>query len=195
MPKISPVYHGGNKFRKFDSSKARSPNDYYGGGVAYFTTSKEISIGYAKAALARSKGDDGGYVYTVELSFKNVFDVDDKIPQDKIKKILAGVKDHEKFARDAGLMRGINTDRHVVMARLKSGKIEMTGEQVFKGLSGGQIKTTNAREVLKKAGYDGLRYNGGLITQTSIKHDVYLAYFNNQIKITKTQRLVKKEAA
>ena len=69
------VYHGSNaKFPKFDQNKSRIVNDFYGGGVAYFTDNLEVAKTYARA-MFRSRGG-GEYVYKVELTLDKVFDVD-----------------------------------------------------------------------------------------------------------------------
>ena len=42
------VFHGtGKDFDQFSSDFARVEEDYYGGGVAYFTDNKEVAFGYA----------------------------------------------------------------------------------------------------------------------------------------------------
>lgn len=183
------VYHGsGSRFDKFEQSKARIPNDFYGGGVAYFTDNLSVGITYAKS-MAKKKNSDP-IVYTVELNLNKVFDVDDKFSGKELVDILP--KDVEEFARGAGLL-GLNADKFKVVAELKSGKMTLTGDQVFKGLSKGMNQTAKARQHLIKKGYDGLRYNGGVNMGMATKHSVYLAYDAKDIKIKKRQVVRKKK--
>ena len=80
-------------------------------------------------------------------------------------------------------------DKYSVMAKLKSGNLELTGEEVFKGLSRGMVNTAKARQKLISLGYDGLRYNGGVNMNMATKHDVYLAYNANDIRIKKVVKI------
>lgn len=183
------VYHGsGSRFSKFEQSKARIPNDFYGGGVAYFTDDLGVGITYAKSMAKKSKGDP--IVYTVKLKLKKVFDVDEKFTGKDLINILP--KDVEDFARGAGLMT-LDSDKYKVIADLKAGKYTLTGDQVFKGLSKGMNTTAKAREFLISKGYDGLRYNGGVNMGMAKKHNVYLAYDANDIEIIKRQVVRKKK--
>lgn len=184
------AYHGSNsKFSQFDQGKARIVNDFYGGGVAYFTTDQKVAITYANS-MFKSKGG-GKYVYKVVLNFKKTFDVDHNFTGKELTKFFDS-KDAEDFARGAGLLKA-GADRFVVVGNLRSGDMELTGDQVFKGLSRGMVNTAKARAKLSSLGYDSLRYNGGLNMQQAIRHDVYLAYDANDIKIDKTYRVADKK--
>ena len=183
------AYHGSNaKFAKFDQGKARIINDFYGGGVAYFTSNKDIAKTYANS-MVKSKGGER-YIYEVELSLKKIFDVDHKFTGKELTKFF-DAKEAEDFARGAGLMKA-GSDRYVVIGKLKDGDYELTGDQVFKGLSRGMVNTAKARQKLISLGYDGLRYNGGLNMNAATKHDVYLVYNADDIKIKKLFKVVKK---
>lgn len=171
------VYHGTNKeFAAFDAKQARIPNDYYGGGIAYFTDSRDIAIQYAKAMM--KKGGGRKIVYNVELNLKNIFDVDHTY--DARPFIEKGKT--EEFARGAGLL-SLGTNKFSVIASLESGSVKLTGEQIFRGLSRGMVNTAKARDKLKQLGYDGLRYNGGINMQTGSHHNVYLVYHPENIRI------------
>lgn len=172
------VYHGsGSLFEKFEQNKARIVNDFYGGGVAYFTDNLEVAEQYA-AAMAKKTPTKEKFIYEVELDFKKLFDVDAEYSGPILKKF---VSNPEGFARGAGMFK-LGADKFGILADLKSGNITFNGEQVFKGLSGGMISTSKARETLKRLGYDGLRYNGGIVMHAK-SHNVYLAYHANDIKI------------
>lgn len=186
------AYHGSNsKFTQFDQGKARIVNDFYGGGVAYFTTDQKVAISYANS-MFRSKGG-GKYVYKVVLNFKKTFDVDHTFTGKELTKFFDS-RDAEDFARGAGLLKA-GADRFVTIGKLRDGDIEMTGEQVFRGLSRGMVNTAKARQKLIDLGYDSLRYNGGLNMQQAIRHDVYLAYDAKDIRIDKTYRVADKKPA
>ena len=183
------VYHGSNsRFSKFNPQKARIPNDLYGGGVAYFTDNLKIGIRYAKA-MSKYQGEP--YLYTVTLSLSNIFDVDSMFTGNELINLLPD--DLEGFARGSRLL-SLGTDKYKVIYALQSGEVELTGEQVFRGLSKGMTNTREARNHLKQQGYDGLRYNGGMNMNMDIKHNVYLAYDSDSIDIKKRQRVVKKTA-
>lgn len=70
--------------------------------------------------------------------------------------------------------------------------MKLTGDEVFKGLSKGMNTTAKAREHLISKGYDGLRYNGGVNMGMAKKHNVYLVYDANDIKIIKRQKVAVK---
>lgn len=179
------VYHGsGYRFEKFEQSKARVVNDFYGGGVAYFTDNLKVAITYAKSMAKKSKQDPR--VYTVELSLNKVFDVDHVFTGKELIAILPS--DLEAFARGAGLL-GLYADKYKVLSDLKSGTIKLSGDDVFKGLSKGMNETAKAREHLISRGFDGLRYNGGVNMGMATKHNVYLSYNVNNIKIVKRQKV------
>lgn len=178
------AYHGSGKlFNKFDQKRARIKNDFYGGGVGYFTNNHDVAKTYAKSMSKETKTP---HVYYVKLKMKNVFDVDHKFSGDKLKHVLPD--DHEAFARGAGLMK-LGTDKYKALHDLKSGKTELTGHQVFKGLSKGMNDTAKARDHLIKKGYDGIRYNGGENMNMATKHDVYMPYNVKSIKIHKVEKI------
>lgn len=176
------VYHGsGSVFEKFDQGKARIANDYFGGGVAYFTDDFPVGITYAKSMAKKTK--EQPIVYTVKLSLKKVFDVDDFFNGKNLISILPANLDD--FARGAGLMT-MTADKYKVLYDIKNGLINMTGHQVFLGLSRGMNNTAAARKHLTAKGYDGLRYNGG-VNMGAKRHNVYLAYDANDIQILSKQ--------
>lgn len=182
------VYHGsGYRFSEFKQSKARIPNDFYGGGVAYFTSDFNVAITYAKSMAKKSSSDP--LIYTVDIRIRNLFDVDDKFTGTNLIKILP--KETEQFARGAGLL-GLGADKYSILGSLQAGKVTLSGDQVFKGLSMGMNTTAKAREHLIANGYDGLRYNGGVNMGMAIKHDVYLIYNANNAKIVKRQIIKRK---
>lgn len=172
------AYHGTNgRFSQFEQNKARIANDYYGGGVAYFTDTIEIAKSYASSMFRKHGGER--FIYEVELSFNNIFDVDKKYTGDIIKRLVG--HSAEAFARGAGLMT-LGNDKYAIISQLESGKIELTGDQVFRGISNGMQNTARAREALRAAGFDGLRHNGG-VAMGGQKHNVFLAYDSRNIKI------------
>lgn len=176
------VYHGTNvKFDKFDQGKARIPNDLWGGGVAYGTDSLDIAIGYANSMYKKKGGQR--LVLELEMNLHKIFDIEHRFTGDELKPFLENTKT-EDFARGARLLKA-GVDRYLILSQIENGTIIMTGEQVFYGLSGGGIHTARAREELKRLGYDGLRYNGGLmgITTNQEHHNVYLAYYAAEVKI------------
>jgi hypothetical protein len=176
------LYHGSNAlFNKFDQGKARIVNDFYGGGVAYFTSNKDVAKTYANA-MVKAKGGVK-YIYEVEVNISKIFDVDDTFTGKELTKFFND-KDAEEFARGAGLMKA-GTDRYDVLSKIKDGAYKLTGDEVFKGLSKGMSFTARARQKLIALGYDGLRYNGGLNMQAATKHDVYLVYNASDIHIKK----------
>lgn len=180
-------YHGsGSEFEEFQTSKSRVKDDYYGGQL-YFTDNKGVAkqYAYAMTKVAKTKHNPLAieHIYTVELKMNKIFDVDREYTGKELTKL---VKNPEEFARSAGLLK-YGTDKYEVIARISSGDIVMTGDELFRGLSGGMVKTAKAREQLKKSGYDGLRYNGGQVTPSwgsvHIKHNVYIPYYPQNIKI------------
>jgi hypothetical protein len=178
------VWHGSNAtFDKFEQSKSRIVNDFFGGGVAYFTDNKEVAIQYAKGM---SKKSGSPTIYECQISLSNYFDVDTIFSGETLVKFVNFVG-AEQFARNAGLLKyGENAIRTI--RKLKSGEIELNGEQVFKGMSA-TISTARARETLISFGYDGLRYNGGVNMQMQKKHDVYLPYDVSSIKMLGKQEV------
>ena len=182
------VYHGSNKFfTKFDfSNTPRVNNDYYGGPV-YFTDTVPIAQTYAQAMVRRYGGNK--IIYHVLLDLNNVFDVDDKFSGDELKKFVG--KNSEQFARGARLLN-YGVDKYNVLAKLESGSEILTGDQVFRGLSGGMINSSRAREKLKRLGYDGLRSNGGA-NMGGGRHNVYLVYYPKDIKIKEILPIVVKK--
>lgn len=156
-----------------------------GGGVAYFTDSKEVGMQYA-AAMSKKTGTP--FLYKVKLTFHRLFDVD-QIYNGKELIDLVG-KDGEKFARSANLLR-FGTDTYKILSQLQKGDLNLTGEQVFKGMSQGGVLSGKARDNLIKLGYAGLRYNGGMNMGMATKHNVYLAYFAESIRIDQVTLLIK----
>jgi len=180
------LYHGsGYKFDKFDQGKARIANDFYGGGVAYFTDNLKVAITYAKSMAKKSNQDPR--IYTVEVRFKKLFDVDHIFTGNELISILPN--DLDSFARGAGLL-GLSADKYKVISDLKIGLLSLSGDSIFKGLSRGMNQTAKAREHLISKGYDSLRYNGGVNMNMATKHNVYLSYNANTIKIVKRQTVV-----
>ena len=178
------VYHGTDaRFDKFDQRKSRIVNDNYGGGVAYFTDGLSLAITYAKNMAKKSGGEP--IIYSAELNFSNMFDVDHTFTGKELTDILPD--DLDEFARGAGLL-SLNADKYTVISNLKSGKASLSGEQVFKGLSRGMNQTAKARQHLIDKGYDGLRYNMNITP----KQSVYLAYDANDINIKKRQVVKRK---
>lgn len=178
MKRLVKAYHGTNsRFSQFEQSKARIVNDFYGGGVAYFTDTMDIAKTYAGFMFRKFGGER--YVYEVELQLDKVFDVDETYTGDELKRLVG--TEYDSFARGAGLL-SLGAERYAVQSALKEGKLKLTGEQVFRGLSNGMQNTARAREVLKKCGYDGLRHNGG-VNMGGRLHNVYLTYDARAIKI------------
>lgn len=187
------TFHGsGRRFDKFNQSFGRVKNDFMGGGIGYFTTHHGVAKSYAKNG-ARFAGTDTPYVYHAKLKMNHVFDVDHDFEGDKLKHILPDEKDHEAFARGAGLMRA-GVDKYDVLSKLKHGNMKLTGHQVFQGLSRGGAASDAAREHLIKKGYDGLRYNGGQNMDQAERHDVYIPYNADSVQIHKRTKIVKKPA-
>lgn len=178
------VYHGSNaRFDEFSQDKARIVNDFWGGGVAYFTDKTQLAKEYAKGMVKRYKGRP--FVYKVTLELNKMFDVDDTFTG---KELTQFIDDPDKFARGAGLMK-LDVDKYLLIAQLQKGAIELTGEQVFKGLSTGMVNTAETRKKLMSLGYDGLRYNGG-DNMGMKRHNVYLIYNVSSIKSFKRFKVV-----
>lgn len=175
-------YHGTNsRFDKFDQTKARIPNDFYGGGVAYFTDNKDVAKTYANA-MAKKKGGDR-IIYEVRVHLNRIFDVDGRFTGLDLTQFLDR-HNLEDFARGARLM-GVGKDKYKIFTDLENGRLILTGEQVFRGLSNGMVNTAKARETLISLGFDGLRYNGGVAMDMAAKHNVYLVYDASNIKIVR----------
>ena len=182
------VYHGSNKkFDKFSEKAKRIANDFYGGGIAYTTTDKNVALTYSRAMTYRYGGEE--YLYEIQLDLKNLFDVDTVFTGEELKAFLKYIKP-EDFARSAGLL-GPSEDKYSVLSKLSAGNLSLTGKQVFKGLSKGLVDSSGAESILKRMGYDSLRYNGGDNMGTG-KHDVYIPYYENQIKIRKVFKVQRK---
>jgi hypothetical protein len=178
VKRLVEAYHGTNsRFSQFEQSKARIANDFYGGGIAYLTDTLDIAKTYASFMFRKYGGER--YVYQVQAEFDNLFDVDEKYTGDILKRIVGS--EYDSFARGSGLLN-LGADRYAVLSALKEGKVELTGEQVFRGLSNGMQNTARARETLKKCGFDGLRYNGGM-NMGGRAHNVYLSYEAQNIRI------------
>lgn len=186
------LYHGTSaRFDKFDQRFGRMENDFYGGGIAYFTTSIKIAKGYASASKKRIGGDM--LLYTVDVNFKKVFDVDISYDGAEVLKILDGT-DLEKIARGAGLMSYGNPNSQSNLSDLKRGRLSLTGDQLYKGFTtANRGKTSAFRDKLISLGYDALRYNGGLQIRGETQHDVYIAWDASTIKIDKRQKWATKK--
>lgn len=180
------LYHGtGKVFDKFQQSEARSPNDYYGGGVAYFTDDYEIAVQYAHSTSKRYT-DGIPTVYTAQVNIKNHFDVDETYSGKFVANIISNI-DSDAFARAAGLLR-LGAKQFAVLSALERGDTELTGDQIWKGISANNVKTEQARKILQASEFDGLRYTGGIQTQGKL-HNVWLPYDKSSIKILKTETL------
>lgn len=176
--KTYTVYHGTNgRFNKFEQNKDRIQNDLYGGGVAYFADNLDVAKNYASTMSRRLGGDK--IIYEVKLKMTKMFDVDTIYTGQELLDMIDGRFD--EFARGAKLFR-FGDDRLSVISDLKSGKLKLNGDQVFRGMSNGMVQTKRARERLIQLGFDGLRYNGGLVAGAP-KHSVYLAYDARKIEI------------
>lgn len=185
------VFHGsGTEFDQFKESSSRVKDDYYGGGIGYFTDDKAIAGQYAKAMtkLVKSKNPLASEkIYTVSLTLNKLFDIDAIYTGRELTKFINNPED---FARKAGMLP-LGVDKYDVIAKLKIGDYEMTGDQLFKGLSDGMKSTEKAREQLKKMGYDGLRYNGGKVKGfgSGRQHNVFIPYYPDRIKIVEVKTL------
>lgn len=183
------AYHGSSKlFKSFDQRYARILNDYMGGGIAYFTTDLDIAKTYAKS-MAKTTGTGTEFIYTVELNMKNVFDVDNEFTGTDLVSLLP--LDVEQFARGSGILK-YGVDRVKTIMDLKSGKMSLSGERVFKGLSQGGVNTAKARDILIAHGFDALRYNGGANMNMTTRHDVYIPYDASVIDIQRISKIVRK---
>lgn len=179
------LYHGsGMLFDDFDQKLSRVPNDYYGGGICYLTSSYEVAKTYAKSS-GRKTG--ALFVYDVDLKPKKIFDVNDVFSGKELLDLISTLK-IEEFARNANLL-SLNSDKYTVIATLQRGKIIVTGDVLFRALSYGMSRTEFARKILIKNGYDCLRYNGGLNVPDSPPHDVFIPYKANIINIIKHEKL------
>ena len=191
-PVTVDAYHGtGRRFNNFDQRQARIPNDHMGGGVAYFTDNLDVGKTYAKS-MAKSQKTDTPYIYHTTLNMKNVFDVDHEFTGEKLKHILPNdPREHEDFARGANLLK-VGDDKYSVLNKLRNGDMKLSGAQVFKGLSKGNVNTARARDHLISKGYDGIRYNGGENMGMATRHNVYMPYNADSISINKVSKIVKK---
>jgi len=179
------VMHGTNaKFKAFGKASRKSKrieNDLFGGGIGYFTDDRKVALTYSRAMTNRYGGEE--YLYKVDLNLDKVFDVDTVYSGDSLQKFWAHIKP-ETLARGAGLLKN-GADKYSVLASLELGNIELTGHDVWNGLSSGNVNSSGAEKILMKLGYDGLRYNGGdnIMAQ---KHNVYIPYYSGDIKIRNT---------
>jgi hypothetical protein len=189
--RAATLFHGTNmNFKEFSKDKARVANDFYGGGVAYFTDDKNVAWTYGKS-MTKTKKEGQPIVMTVQTAFHKTFDIDDQFSNQDLVNLLPA--DIEEFARGAGLLK-MGTNKYEVIAKLKAGKMTLTGKQVFMGLSNGMNQTAKAREFLISKGYDSLRYNGGE-NMGQKHHNVYIAWTNNGINILKREALAAKKVA
>lgn len=184
--KVDTFHGSGHSFTEFSQIHAKIPNDFYGGGIGYFTDSRKIGESYAKAS---SKVTRTPHLYHTTLDMKNVFDVDHKFSGKKLTGLLP--KDTRAFAKHAGLLNASNMDQeNSILGNLERGDTELSGHQLFWGLSEGGTKTAKARDHLIRHGqYDGLRYNGGVNMKQDTKHNVYIPYNADSISINKVDRL------
>ncbi len=187
------VWHGTNaKFDQFSKEMARVPNDLYGGGLGYFTDSLEVAKGYARSSVKRAKVAKGAqpYIYKVQLTLDNVFDVEKMYSGNFVAGFLKSnsYSDAENFLRTAGMAQ-IGTDLPLKVSKLRNGKLEMLGDDLFKSLSQGSISSSKGRDTLIASGFDGLRHPGGIRGGTKGLHTVYIAYENDKIKILETHQL------
>ena len=174
------LYHGSNaEFDQFDQTKAKIINDLYGGGIAYFTDSIPIAQKYARV-MTKARGGTP-VLYKVSLQLGRVFDVDDTFNGPELMEFVNHAASKDAFLRGARML-SLGTDKYQVLSQLESGKMTLNGDQVFRGLSGGMNNTAATRRILQKMGYDTLRYTGGLI-EGGETHNVYLAYYADNIKI------------
>ncbi len=184
------VFHGSNKkFDKFSEKAKRVANDFFGGGIAYTTDDQSVALTYSRAMTYRYGGEE--YLYKIQLTLSNIFDVDTVFSGKELVDFTKYVRP-EDFLRSAGLLTA-GTDKYKVLAQLESGSLSMDGKAVFKGLSKGLVDSSGAEAILKKMGYDGLRYNGG-DNMGAGKHNVYIPYYSKSIKILGTFRVQRKSA-
>jgi hypothetical protein len=183
------AFHGSNKsFTKFAPSAKRVENDFFGGGIAYFTDDQKVALTYSRAMTYRYGGEE--HLYKVELSIDKMFDVDTIYTGDNLRKFFKLIN-VEDFARGAGLLKA-GEDKYAITAKLELGNYQMTGYDVFRGLSKGFGRSEQAQDILKKLGYDGLRYNGGQNMGTG-RHNVYLPYHENDIKLLNKYKVQRKK--
>lgn len=188
------LYHGtGNDFDQFLQRFARTVNDYYGGGLAYFTTSIEIAKGYARAGMKRITGQgDTPTIFKVKTNFKKIFDVDDRFAGAELQKFVP--KDVDAFIRASGIVKlGSGISPELAKVRLRNGTLNLSGDQIFKALEKVLGGSSKVRDFLITLGYDALRYNGGTATKIGIEHDVYIAYDAKSLNIQSKEPL--KESA
>lgn len=172
------VYHGSNaRFPEFKQDKARIVNDFWGGGVAYFTDSIPMAKNYAKGMAKRYGGTP--LVYKVQIRLSKMFDVNSQFDGPEVTAFM-GDMNADTFARGAGLMT-MDADQYGIVASLKSGRLALSAEQVYKGLSNGGVNSAVARQRFIEMGFDGLRYNGEI--NSGAEHNVYLAYDAKDIEI------------
>lgn len=182
------VYHGSNKrFDKFSPKAKRVSNDFFGGGVAYTTDDKNIALTYSRAMTYRYGGEE--YLYQIKLDLKNIFDVDYVFTGKELTVFLKYIKP-EEFLRGAGLLTP-GEDKYAMISKLELGNLILNGKDVFRGISKGFVNSSGAETILKKMGYDGLRYNGGENMHGG-HHNVYIPYYEKSIKIEKTFKVQRK---
>lgn len=181
------AYHGSNaRFVEFTDKTKRIKDDLYGGGLAYFTDEDSKAAEYAKAMQKKYGGFQ--FVYKVSMKLHEIFDVDHEYTGEIFLKIFKQTRySAEEFARRAGLLiYGVN--KYEVFGNIKSGKAKYKGEVIFKGLSNGMNETKKAQDILKKVGFDGLRYNGG-VNMNMARHNVFCPYYPESIKILDVDEL------
>lgn len=174
------LYHGsGSLFDKFEQHKARIPNDLWGGGVLYGTDNIEIAKLYA-SAMSKKTPTHEKFLYTIGVKINHLFDVEAMFTGTILVKFVNSVG-VENFARGAKLL-SYGADKYKIFGDLKLGNKNLTGAQVFHGITQGMLNTSRGRIILKKMEFDTLRYNGGMISGAK-KYSVYLPYYAANVKI------------
>lgn len=192
--KLLTVYHGtAARFDEFGQENARVENDYFGGGLAYFTSSRRVAYGYARSAMLRTKSKIP-YIIYVGVQFDKLFDARNTSKWSG-ERVLAFIQEVglrsdqvEAFIRGAGLLDMSSLQGrspHVVKSAFMSGKIELDGESIFMALSRVLGNMAQARKKLMSLGYDGLCHIGGEITKDKLnrgKHTVFISYDKKTIR-------------
>lgn len=192
-PISAEMWQGTNaRFDRFDQRMARVQNDLYGGGVGYFTDSLEVAKGYATSSLKR-KGvpiDSTPYIYKVNLTLDNVFDVGKTYDGDFVSSFLKNTDygTAEQFLRNAGLAK-MGSDLAGNIGNLRRGELQMSGDQIFNAIGEQSKNSSKARDILIKRGFDGLTHPGGLRGGTKGLHTVIIAYDSDKIQILERYKL------
>ncbi len=196
MAKVKAFHGTAAKFDSFDGGKARVSNDYFGGGHSYFTSNKNVAVGYASSAMIRMKSKTP-YVIAVDLHFKKLFDARDNKTytgdelKHMIKEFKLTQKDLDTLARGAGIMTVMSSPYQIIVG-LERGTTKLTGKQFFNGLTRLRGSMENARKFLQSKGYDGLAHTGGQVTRDMMgtpNHVVFIVYDPNVIQTFKRFRV------